>query len=657
MFGPSSSSTEPLLTRLSFSVDHSAPAAQMASREKLERKKRRKWKRKLLMRHHRGHWEEMIRGTFPVFVAASVNMVVQQILDMIVGSGGIALQLVVNFLYACGVAHTLGYAVAYYVPASNPAAEYYSSLVSDNAAFAWSSFLTLVIMNWLYSDYPAYAAVLAWVLLVGFVGAFIYFSNYLQTTMWHTAYSVRRRLRDFESDCFALAIAYSFTVIIAASLYHDSATDYLSNTDDLDSNVPDPSDSTDDRQTYLGWVFFVYTACITIALVAYQWQLDKYIHRKTMQRQRELLLHDHFRGQHAALSTAVASTAANNSSSSGGYTFFHAPTTLSPLGRPSAAPTEVGRPVSTAAATAARAGHSYNVVDDSDSDEDEAEDVEEVERALSSSSSDSDSDSDSGEDGDGRGRVQRAAEAAEQPAEFFYTHSSLFSSAPGASRWRLSRRSLRKRCIQCCLPWDQPVRHCAMSYKRCFYTSVAYTVGCAWHIWCQLSFTTYFRPAVGFGHSVAAYAVFAVLASVVVAWCLTIVTWQKEWAGLRTLPTDHLQYWFEMEGILYLTCGRLTVGWAWNTLFSDIVSTLLVPGRDEIDSHRQRAGLVLGIRLLMVLGFVYGGYAVEMFFYRHRQRQSKSRSSSSASGRGGAIGMGLIAGDDPARQRSADAKL
>ena len=51
--------------------------------------------------------------------------------------------------------------VAYRLPASHSAVDHYSSLVSDNAAFAWSSFLTLVITNWLNSDYPAYASILA----------------------------------------------------------------------------------------------------------------------------------------------------------------------------------------------------------------------------------------------------------------------------------------------------------------------------------------------------------------------------------------------------------------------------------------------------------------------------------------------------------------
>lgn len=176
-----------------------------------EKKRRRKLRRKLFLRHHRGHWEELIRGTIPIFVAATINKVVSQLLELIVGSGGFRLHLAVTSIYAIFVAHILGYIVAYNVAPDDPAADFYETLVSDNASFAWSSCLTLVIISWVYSDYPVSAAIGAWLVLIALVHVFIYFVNYIQEVWLVAPPEIRRRLRDFESDSFALAAAYSMT--------------------------------------------------------------------------------------------------------------------------------------------------------------------------------------------------------------------------------------------------------------------------------------------------------------------------------------------------------------------------------------------------------------------------------------------------------------
>jgi hypothetical protein len=722
---PISASREPLIIKSSFSVEETL-SSQASLRAKLEKKKRRKYKRKLFLRHHRGHWEEMIRGTFPIFVAATINTVVQQILDLIVGAGGIYLQLVVNFVYACFVAHVLGYLVAYFVPADHLASDYYSSLASDNAAFAWSSFLTLVIMNWVYSDYPIYDTVIAWICLVIFVIIFLYGANYLQAKLWKSQLALRRRLRDFESDCFALAVAYSFTVIIAASVYHDSATDYLSNTDDMDEKIlrNDENDPTHAGGNY-SWIFFVYTACATLALFAYQWQLDKYIRFKTAQRQSQLLLQERVVSSsfanafsHNNVAPVVGSSSpspspspspsssfseksnsCNQSHSSkiqnkgSGYQFVTTAksttattVTSASMTNPSLHKANSSSIIATSSSTAPNSSshppsrsYVYNIVheDDGDdeeeddysihSDEDEAEEEEELGAALPSQQtsfrqakdslrldmhivdeSDYDNEEEDKQDSDSRRSPQYQQPELKVVSGYYVLEgedSRTFLLGP--------RGSLKRRFYSCCFPWDKD-RHGILAYKRCFYTTLAYMVGCAWHVWCELSLQPVFAH-VPYG-DILSYFLFAAIASVCVAVVLTLVSVQKEWAGLRALPIDTLSSWFvrstsrpspsptshhqstmtpitswgEMESLLYVTFGRLTVGWAWNTLFSEVIADMVVPShRVHLQSHR--VGLLLALRLCMAGLAIYMGYLVEVWFARKRAKRTKNNTQHYAS--------------------------
>lgn len=134
----------------------------------------------------------------------------------------------------------LGRTLSEQLPASYPAADQYSSLVSDNSAsclveqFTWSIFLLLVTM--------------AGMSLVGFVVAFVYFSDGVLR-----AVSVR------------LLRTGHWVPLHGRHRGGTSTTDHLL-----------WGDSHDDRQTlHLPWIFLVFTACITIVLIAY-------IHRATM---------------------------------------------------------------------------------------------------------------------------------------------------------------------------------------------------------------------------------------------------------------------------------------------------------------------------------------------------------------------------------------
>lgn len=79
-------------------------------------------------------------------------------------------------------------------------------------------------------------------------------------------------MTSFRFYVLCTAVRY-LPVIIAATVYHDDATDYLSNTDDLNSVHKEFDDKLDAKK--LVWLFFLYAALSTIVIIALQWRIDK----------------------------------------------------------------------------------------------------------------------------------------------------------------------------------------------------------------------------------------------------------------------------------------------------------------------------------------------------------------------------------------------
>lgn len=229
----------------------------------------------MIIKHHKNHWKQLLHGTLPIFVAASICRAVSSVLELAIGSGDIQYQIIVQFIYALFISHTLGYLVALNLT-STKLEDYYLELIGDNASFAWSSALTLVILRWLYSTQSAMISFVAWFFLLVLVIIIIYVANYIQVHYLSVSDDERERLRDFESQSFALAIAYSFSVIIAASIYRNQSSDYLSGTDDINPN----DDNMFNGKNTLSWLFFFYTGIITIGMFLYQWFINTEVRKK-----------------------------------------------------------------------------------------------------------------------------------------------------------------------------------------------------------------------------------------------------------------------------------------------------------------------------------------------------------------------------------------
>lgn len=202
--------------------------------------------------------------------AAAIAKAGEQFLYSCIGSGDISDLIAVYFVYSLCAAHVIGYLVALFLDKKHPLFEYYFGLATDNAGFSWNTTLTLVIINWLYNDKSFGVAVVAWLFLVILVVLVIYGSNYVQDQVIEPSKDTKYVLRNFESEAFALAISYSFTVIIAATIYKNDSTEYLSNTDDVNS-----ADDHAPESRPKDYLFLLYCVGISVALTVLSFRADK----------------------------------------------------------------------------------------------------------------------------------------------------------------------------------------------------------------------------------------------------------------------------------------------------------------------------------------------------------------------------------------------
>ncbi|RYH27198.1 hypothetical protein EON65_13835, partial [archaeon] len=224
-----------------------------------------KSKPKLFCKHHRVHWIKLFRETVPIFVAVSVNRAVSELLQLFVGKADLAVSITVQFIYALCVAHVLGYLAVFYLPSEHPLFQFTYTLITDNNAFAWNTTLTLIILKWLYDTESPSIAVVTWFILVLLVIAVIVLVNYLQVRCLHVNPIQRRLLSQFESESFSLAIAYSFTVILASLIYLPELED-----DEVIS-------TNDDRfaEKEGSYLYFMY-ACLVTGLLGLWFGLARY---------------------------------------------------------------------------------------------------------------------------------------------------------------------------------------------------------------------------------------------------------------------------------------------------------------------------------------------------------------------------------------------
>ena len=217
-----------------------------------------------------------------------------------------------RLVFALFGAHVITYIVVLKTSPNSPNFEYNFSVATEIASFAWNSIVTLVVINWLYSTKSLLAALLTWFFLFGFIAAVISFSNFFREVYFPMTEHQKDCILDFESGTFALALAYSLTVIIAVVIYRNTSTNYVAGTDDLNS-INDDSMTAASAEN---WWFFIYCALLTGVLL-YSPYIDQYMHKTgatTGNNEEAVVSHSEHNATTSTLSKALLETSETNPS-------------------------------------------------------------------------------------------------------------------------------------------------------------------------------------------------------------------------------------------------------------------------------------------------------------------------------------------------------
>jgi len=207
--------------------------------------------------------KELFNNSLPVFVAATISRAMTSSIALL--SEDLDLLIWVTFSYAFFLAQAIGITVAIRMDRSNISFNYFMNVCSECTGFAWKEFVTMIMLKWLFVNRDIGYAVGAWLLVV--LGAFggVYIFNAVLALYYKPAADIYNALRKFNSDAFALAIAFSFTLVIASELYPASSN--MAGADDI---VLNPDDALED--TNGGWYFVGYAFFITCFVALLQWK-------------------------------------------------------------------------------------------------------------------------------------------------------------------------------------------------------------------------------------------------------------------------------------------------------------------------------------------------------------------------------------------------
>jgi hypothetical protein len=167
-------------------------------------------------RHSSYNWKSLLAGSFPVFVAATISAAVVAVIDVITEDD--TAEIVLSFFYALGIAQMLGYWVIYNIPSTSPSFRYYYRVATENSAFAWKEFLVLIVLNKLiYGNgldvaFGVYAGMLVVICVIVVV------LNYVHRHYLKAPEAVYLRVKLYESELFALGLAFTLNLLVIAGL-------------------------------------------------------------------------------------------------------------------------------------------------------------------------------------------------------------------------------------------------------------------------------------------------------------------------------------------------------------------------------------------------------------------------------------------------------
>jgi hypothetical protein len=222
----------------------------------------------LLIPHYKYYLQVLFDGSFPVFVAVTISNGVTSFIHAIASSSAIddetSLIIALNFIYSL----FFGYILGVYIMVNSSSmtylqkfSTYIHSVAIENASFAWFSTVSLIILKRVYdgSSHNFGDAFAAWLVTVFIVILIIYVTNIGRRIYRgkNIDEKIVSNLIEFDSGSFSLAIAFGFTIIIAAAIVSNESTNYLSGVDDVTSTNDDSGDGHDVSIPYIAYVFFI----------------------------------------------------------------------------------------------------------------------------------------------------------------------------------------------------------------------------------------------------------------------------------------------------------------------------------------------------------------------------------------------------------------
>lgn len=211
----------------------------------------------------RRHGKQLSEGSLPVFIAAAINQAVAQLIDAAAGTSHVTIIISLNMVYSL-FSHIFGIWIIVSLSQSNYLYRYWTRICTENASFSWKQTFTLVVLKWLYSPSGAGMAFFAWFITFILVLVLIYVSCFVRHLFFFGSNVVHKSLVEFDTDVFSLAIAFSFTIIIASIVYSNASSNYLSGVDDVHPLTDDGIDRS------FSFLFVIYAIVLTILLTLLQ---------------------------------------------------------------------------------------------------------------------------------------------------------------------------------------------------------------------------------------------------------------------------------------------------------------------------------------------------------------------------------------------------
>ena len=210
--------------------------------------------------------KELASNALPVFVAASISRAMTGIVEL--SSTNLNVLIWAMFLYAFFGAQTCGFLVALFMDHSHINFRYFMTVCSECNGFAWKEFVVMIMLKWLFVNKDVGYAIGAWILLVACAFFIVYIFNALLTLYFKLPNHIYSCLRKYNSDAYALAIAFSFTLVIASELYPVESAGNLAGADDI---VRNPDDALSEVSG--GWIFLSYSFFITFFIAFLTWKV------------------------------------------------------------------------------------------------------------------------------------------------------------------------------------------------------------------------------------------------------------------------------------------------------------------------------------------------------------------------------------------------